>query len=118
VKRIAILAAAVAAGLCLAQSTDTITITVPAETVTALAHAFSAERAEVQQMAARMSHTLTPAEAPSTVQSYLGAKLAAIIADRVVRYSPADAPAKLSGEDDNARRNRYQQQILSSLVVH
>jgi hypothetical protein len=117
VKRLGISLALLAALLCFAQTTNTLTVTIPSDVATDLAHAHTAEYADIKSRVSKLSQTLNEDTAPSTVQAMLQAGVASVIADKVQRYSPSDLPARQSGESDTALRNRYQAQVRSKLTV-
>jgi hypothetical protein len=116
-KRIGIILAVCLLGLCFAQTTNTITITIPADLAGVLTRAHAAEYAANKSRAAKFIQTLTEDIAPSTVQGMVRADVATIIADKVRLYSPADLPARKSGESDIELRNRYQAEVKSKLTV-
>ena len=116
-KRLATTLALVALGLCLAQTTGTLTVTIPSDVATALAHAHAAQYAEIRTRAGKTLQTVDEASAPSTVQGMLGAEIATIIAIKVQRYSPRDLPSKQPGESDSSQYNRYQSSVRSQITV-
>ena len=103
--------------LLFAQTTGTMTVTVPSDIATAFGRAHQAQYAQNQQRALKLNRALTEESDPSTVPAALAAEIATVIADKVLAYSPSDAPAKQANESDTDRRNRYQSQIRSKITV-
>jgi hypothetical protein len=116
-KHLGIALAILILGLCFAQTTNTLTVTIPADVATAFGHAHAAEYAANKNRATQFGLTLTDDIAPSTAQALLLAEIATMIADKVQRYSPADLPARQGAESDITLRNRYQAQIKSKITV-
>jgi hypothetical protein len=98
--------------LCFAQGS--ITITVPSDIATKYGHAQNAEAQSLKQQAQRLS---LPAPESASASSDLASHLATVICDAILKYSPADAPARKSGESEMDYRNRFQQEIRSKISV-
>lgn len=103
--------------LLFAQTPGAMTVTIPADVLAILSRAHLAEYQINQKRAAKLSQKLTEDANPSTIQGMIQADLATIIVDKVQRFSPADLPAKQTGESDADQRNRYHAQMKSKIVV-
>lgn len=116
-KRIGITISLLAAVLCFAQNTDTLTVTIPADVVSAFSKAVAKEHASETARTSHRGRVLTEEDLPSTAESALRAAAATVIADKVARYSADSLPTKLPGETDTDQRNRYQALLKAAITV-
>lgn len=100
-----------------AQNTGPVTVTIPADVARAFERAHQAEYQKSKERSDRMHVTMTEETDPVSAENALAAELATMIADKVLAYAAAAAPAKRANESDTDRRNRYQKEIRSKIRV-